>query len=75
MLIPVFRQLFGTSGKVTIPATADREFLVAITQTLDRNAARALNDQEGELWQIFVDVLQACLVKGRRYAASEPQPH
>lgn len=64
MLTPVFMDLFGTSENATIPAAADEEFLLALARAFDKTAAKALNDKEGPLWQIFVRVLRACLVKG-----------
>ena len=75
MLIPVLRRLFETPEKAAIPATADQEFFVAIARAFDKNAAKALNDKEGALWQIFVEVLQACLIHGEQRAVSEPQRH
>lgn len=69
MLIPVFKDAFGTSKNVTIPAVADQEFLLALTRSFDKNAAKALNDKEGTLWQIFVRVLRACLAKGKYQVA------
>ena len=65
MLIPVYKQLFETSEKVAATATADQEFFVALARAFDKNAAKALNDQEGALWQIFVGVLRTCLTCGK----------
>ena len=75
MLIPVFKQLFETSDKAPIPATADREFFVTITRAFDKNAAKALNDGEGALWEIFLGVLQICLTQGEHHVVSESQFH
>lgn len=72
MLVPVFKHSFGTSEYVTIPAPADQEFLLALARAFDKNAAKALNDKEGELWQIFVRVLQTCLAKGECHVVSDP---
>jgi len=65
MLIPVFKQLFETPGNLAIPDTADEDFFVAIACAFDKNTAKALNDEEGTLWGIFVKVLRACLTQGR----------
>jgi len=65
MLIPIYKQLFGASEKVESPVTADQEFLVALARAFDKNAAKALNDKEGALWQIFVEVLRVCLTRGK----------
>ena len=64
MLIPVFEQSFEIPGKTTISATIDQEFLVAIVRAFDKTSAKALNDEEGTLWEIFVEVLRACLTQG-----------
>ena len=70
MLIPVYKQSFGTSEMVEAPVTADQGFLVALARAFDKNAAKALNDKEGELWQTFVGVLRVCLTRGEPNAAS-----
>ena len=70
MLIPVFKQSFDTSEKVAIPATADQEFLITIARALDKNAAKALNDKDGALWEIFVETLRACITQGEHYVVS-----
>jgi U3 small nucleolar RNA-associated protein 10 len=75
MLIPVFKQSFETSKIVAIPATADEAFFVAIAYAFDKNAAKALNNKEGELWQFFVELLRARLTQGKHRAVSEHQPH
>lgn len=72
MLIPVFEDSFGTVDNITIPVAADQVFLLALVRAFDKNAARALNDKEGALWQIFVQVLQACLTKGGHHVVSDP---
>ena len=71
MLIPVFKQSFDTSKKDFIPPTADQEFLMAIAHAFDKNAAKALNDEEGALWQIFVEVLRTCLIRGKHRATPD----
>lgn len=68
MLIPVYKQSFGTSEKVGAPA--DQEYFVALVRAIDKNAAKALNDKEGSLWQVFVEVLRACLTRGEHHAIS-----
>jgi len=73
MLIPVYKQSFGTSEKVG--ACADQEYFVALARAIDKNAAKMLNNKEGPLWQVFVEVLQACLTWGEHYAISRSQPH
>lgn len=75
MLIPMFKQLFEASGKVGAPATSDKELPVALVRAFDKNAAKALNDKEGALWQIFIEVLRACLVQGKRHVGSKTRLH
>lgn len=75
MLIPVFKESFGASEVLAVPAIADQEFLVVLVRAFDKNSAKALNDKEGVLWQIFLGVLRACLIKGECYTVSDPQPH
>lgn len=72
MLIPVFKNLFGTSENVVIPTVADQEFLLALACAFDKNAAKTLNDEEEALWKFFVRVLQASLVKGEYRVISDP---
>jgi len=72
MLIPVFKQSFEPLGKAAIPATADKDFLVAIARAFDRNAAKELNNEEGALWETFVGVLRACLTQGQNHTISDP---
>lgn len=66
---------FGTSENVTIPSATDQELSLALAHTFDKHAAKALNDKEGTLWQIFVRVLGACLAKGEHCVVSAPIPH
>lgn len=73
MLIPVFREVFETSQGVTIPATVDQGFLVALVRAFDKNAARSLNDEEA-LWKIFTEVLRACLTNGSCLMVPGPRP-
>ena len=73
MLIPVFERSFETLGKAGAPATVDQEFLVTLARALDKNAVKALNDKEGALWQIFVEVLRSCLTQGKRHTCPEAQ--
>jgi len=75
ILIPVFEESFEASEKDTTPVTTDQEFLVALVRAFDRSAAKALNDQEGTLWQIFVKVLRACLTNGMYHVVSDPRLH
>jgi len=67
MLIPVFERSFETLGNVGDSTTVDQEFFVTLARAFDKNAAKALNDKEGALWQIFVEVLLACLTRGKRH--------
>jgi hypothetical protein len=73
MLIPVYKQSFETSEKVGAPA--DQEFFVALARAFDKNAAKALNDEEGPLWKVFVEVLRVCLTRGKHYVISRSQFH
>ena len=73
MLIPVYKQSFGTPEKVGAPA--DQEYFVALARAIDKNAAKALNDKEGSLWQVFVEVLRACLTRGEHHVISGSRPH
>ena len=75
MMVPVFKQSFKISGKAAAPVTGDQEFFVTITRAFDKNAARALNDKEGVLWGIFVEVLRACLTQGEHHGVSKSQLH
>jgi len=70
MLIPVYKESFETSEKVGSPAPADQEFFVALARAFDKNAAKALNDKEGSLWQVFVGALRVCLTRGKHYVIS-----
>jgi len=71
MLIPVLKQSFMAPGKVTIPVTVDQDYFVAIARAFDKGTAKALNDEKGALWEIFVEVLRVCLTQGRNHAVSE----
>ena len=64
MLIPVLKESFEIPGKPAIPATVDQDYFVAIARAFDKGAAKALNDEEGVLWGIFVEVLRVCSTQG-----------
>lgn len=70
MLIPVYKQSFDASAGVVASTPADHEFQVALVRAFDKNAAKALNDKERPLWQVFVEVLRACLTRGKYYPVS-----
>jgi len=71
----VFRDSFGTSENVTVPAATDQGFLLTLAGAFDRNAAKALNDKEGPLWQIFVRVLRTSLANGEYQVVSDIRLH
>lgn len=75
MLIPVYKQSFGTSEKVDAPVAADQEFLTVLARAFDKNAAKALNDNAGALWQIYVEALRACLTRGKSNVVSGYRSH
>jgi len=73
MLTPVLKDSFETPGKTAISATVDQDYFVAIARAFDKGAAKALNDEEGLLWGIFVEMLRACLTQGQNHTVSEPR--
>lgn len=75
MLIPVYKELFETSENVGASTPADQELLVALVCAFDKNAAKALNDEEGSLWQVFREVLRTCLIRGKNCAVLGSQSH
>ena len=72
MLIPVLKESFRALGRVNTTPDDDQEFLAVLAHAIDKNVAKVLNDQNGELWNIFMDVLRHCLTHGRFHAAQIP---
>lgn len=75
MLIPVFKDSFGTSENITISSAVDQQLLLVLVRAFDKSTAKTLNNKEGVLWQIFVRVLRACIAKGVNTAWSRSSAH
>ena len=67
MLVPVLKESF-LEGDIT--TADDQEYLEALVCAFDKNAAKALENKEGELWGIFTDMLLVCLTKGKCQAVN-----